>query len=559
MAEARSTFSLRLAVVVCATSLALLSSGTARGELPTGYFVWSKGDVKDPASRKIYRMTLPGRTDIKVLTSGEDVQPRISPDGKWVAYAKAKASGGSEYLSFNLWKIYVVSIHGAAQGRKEIKIDDTGYWPSWGKDGVLYYSQPDGDHTKIIRAKIDKKGRAIERKLFFSTKSAFSAIDSIAECSVSPDGTWFAARTRGVKSVTGVGGYTIKPPKFNLVARAGAVGCMPQTAPSGSWAIIAGSSYGIRYGEAPNVANRRVDQQLIAPPTSKHKAYHPGIASDEKWVLAAFGTDQDHNSGAYDIYIFKFDKRAKKVLDKGQKLTSGGFNGWPSVWVGKPTPPPPPEPAIDSFYPASYTVVKGDSVGIFWSTSEADAVELDGEKVSQSGVRFIVPAATTRHTLVAHNRYAEQPVRDNFTITVVDEPQAVHVESFSAKPEAITEGQATTLRWKVVNATTLDVDGKAVRPSGTMKVEPLLTTEYTLTAKGFHGPDTSTVKVTVRAIEPDPAPLLPDSGGFVCSLARRRPVGPKAGDWPLWLLLALFGSKGRRRARRTARGRSRRP
>ena len=104
-------------------SHALLSMADAQ-TLPEGYFIWTKGDRKKPSTRKIYRMTFPGRDDVRALTTGEDVEGRISPDGKWVAFAKAKLEGGSDYHAFNLWKVYIVSIHGVGKGRKEIKIDD---------------------------------------------------------------------------------------------------------------------------------------------------------------------------------------------------------------------------------------------------------------------------------------------------------------------------------------------------------------------------------------------------------------------------------------------------
>ena len=162
----RNATGLVLFVSVNIPLLLVFAPTSARAELPTGYMVWSKGDNAKPQTRKIYRMTLPGKTDVIPLTSGEDIESRVSPDGKWVAYAKAKLAGvGSSYHDFNLWKVYIVSIHGVGPGREEIKIDDDGYWPSWGNmegdNYVLYYNQIDGDakHTKIMKITFDAKAK----------------------------------------------------------------------------------------------------------------------------------------------------------------------------------------------------------------------------------------------------------------------------------------------------------------------------------------------------------------------------------------------------------------
>src|SRR5206468_1995163 len=122
-----------------AALLVLAAVSPAQAQLPRGYLVWSHGTADDPESRKIHRLTLPEKGDLRALTAGEDVEPQISPDGRWVAYAKAKFPGGTDYHNPALWRVYLVSIHGAGEGRKENKIDDDGAWPSWSKSGALFY------------------------------------------------------------------------------------------------------------------------------------------------------------------------------------------------------------------------------------------------------------------------------------------------------------------------------------------------------------------------------------------------------------------------------------
>ena len=520
----------------------LLLLPAAASALPTGYLVWSRGAEGDAASRKTYRMTLPGKTDIKALTSGEDVECQVSPDGKWVAFAKAKLGGGSDYHNFKLWKLYIVSIHGVGGGRQEIKIDDDGAWPSWGAKGdVLYYNQLDGTHSKIVRVTLDSYGKVTEKKVFLETKSAFASMSEVNECFVAPDASWFAARTRGAPSVDGVGAYQVSPPKHFLLARAGSIGCMPYVAPGGTWGLIAGATEGLRWGHAPGVPGRKEDQLLIPPLTASHKAYHPGISTDEKWVLAGMGLEQEHNSGPYDIHIYPLDSQAMKA-GAGEKLTDGGFNGWPHVWVGQPTAPPPPEPRVVELYPSSYTVTPGEQVTLTWTTFEADQVELDGQAVASDGSQVVSPQTTTSYTLAARSSKAPG-VSDSATceVTVNTTPLAVKVESFKAEPQTIEQGQSATLSWAVKNPTTLDLEGQRIRPTGTLEVEPTATNTYVLTARGHQGPVTARVTVTVEEIS---SGLLPDKGGFVCNMGGE-PISALA-----LALLVLLGLLHRSRRRR---------
>lgn len=314
--------SAKLTSLVLSAALAALP---ARAELPDGYFVWSKGEQGNFQSRKIYRMTLPDKSDVLALTSGEDVECQISPDGKWVAYAKAKLPN-TDYHQFDRWKLYLVSIDGGA----EIEIDADGYWPSWGGPGVLYYSKADGEHTHIMKATLDTRGSVISQETFFSTEPAFTSIPEINECFMAPDGSWFAGRTRQI-SESGVGAYKVDPPGFNRLAWAGGSGCMPYAAPDSSFGFIAASSSGIRWGDAPDIPDRQENRQLVAARPDGGSCYHPGISTDGKWFMTGHSKDPDQNAGPWDIYIYKLEG---KTVSGEQVLVEGGFNGWPHLWAG---------------------------------------------------------------------------------------------------------------------------------------------------------------------------------------------------------------------------------
>ncbi len=534
----------------------MVVAGTTAWALPQGYLVWTHGTAEDPASRKLHRLTLPEKTDLQVLTAGEDVEPQISPDGKWVAYAKAKFAGGSDYHDFKLWKVYLVSIHGAADRRREIKIDDDGAWPSWGSNGALFYNQADGTHSRIMRVEIDERGQVTRRQTVLSTSQAFGGFVEINEGAVAPDETWFAARTRGNAAQNGVAAFTFNPAAALPLARAGDVGCMPRVAPSGTFALIAGAGEGIRWGHGPQVAGRQVDQVLIPPRSPQHLAYHPAISTDGRWVLAAQSTEPNHNSGRYDLSIYALDPATMTVSDE-QGLTSADFNGWPHLWVGAPSVPPPPRPEIGGFRASRYTVAPGETVTLSWTTFGADEVLLNGTAVAPEGTQDLVASMTSQHTLVVRNPTGANSDMRSLQVVVNPTPQPVAIDQLLAEPARIERGRSTTLRWSVRNATTLELDGESVAPTGTREVSPLDSTSYVLIAQGQGGPVQAAATVTVEAQKTG---LLPDRGGFRCSAA-----GPGAWvgqDWQTgrwgWLLV-LLALGGRRRRRSKQRGRQAEP
>ncbi|HEY4640338.1 MAG TPA: hypothetical protein VII75_03265, partial [Thermoanaerobaculia bacterium] len=71
--------------------------------------------------------------------------------------------------------------------------------------------------------------------------------------------------------------------------------------------------------------------------------------------------------------------------------------------------------------------------------------------------------------------------------------------SFSATPDDIATGQASTLVWDTTNATSVTIDhGVGSQPlSGSISVQPSTTTTYTLTATGPGGTQSSEATVTV--------------------------------------------------------------
>src|SRR5579883_2338564 len=86
-------------------------------------------------------------------------------------------------------------------------------------------------------------------------------------------------------------------------------------------------------------------------------------------------------------------------------------------------------------------------------------------------------------------------------------PPAVRINSFTAEPSSIEQGQSATLRWSVANATDITIDQGLgqVAANGSRQVFPSNTVTYTLTARGAGGSDTRSVTVEVSAPPPPAA------------------------------------------------------
>jgi Di-haem oxidoreductase, putative peroxidase len=166
-------------------------------------------------------------------------------------------------------------------------------------------------------------------------------------------------------------------------------------------------------------------------------------------------------------------------------------------------PPLPPDP--DANLTASAAVVApGGPVTLSWSTQGADQVTLDPGigPVSFAGSIVVNPLSTTTFTLTASNRAG--PVTRNVLVKValpVSPPPPPPTATLTAAPTSIAPGGSATLTWSTTDASvvTLLPGIGTVSSSGSIVVNPLVTTTYTLTATSPTGSATSSAAVTVTA------------------------------------------------------------
>jgi len=195
----------------------------------------------------------------------------------------------------------------------------------------------------------------------------------------------------------------------------------------------------------------------------------------------------------------------------------------------------PPDPIIVAFTATPDTIARGQTSTLSWNTENATDVSINQAigVVSLDGSRVVSPTVTTVYTLTARNA-AGVMVTQSVTVTIdcnatncpfpgmclPDEscvtPLAPVILSFTATPDTIARGQASTLAWVTQNATEVSIDQAigSVALTGNHPVTPTVTTVYVLTARNAAGVTvTQSVAVTIDCNAtncPFPGMCLPD-------------------------------------------------
>jgi len=163
-------------------------------------------------------------------------------------------------------------------------------------------------------------------------------------------------------------------------------------------------------------------------------------------------------------------------------------------------------PTVASFAAVPATILRGDSAKLIWTVYEADSLVLSPGIGVVSGTRiWLQPMSTTEYTLVAVNRAGRDSAHATVTVTL---PPLPVITSFVGSAETIVAGAASVLSWDVTGADTVRIDqGIGITKGNVLRVQPITTTTYTLTAVNAGGPVTASVTVTVVApTSPPPNP-----------------------------------------------------
>lgn len=182
------------------------------------------------------------------------------------------------------------------------------------------------------------------------------------------------------------------------------------------------------------------------------------------------------------------------------------------------------DPRVLVFELSPTTIAPGGSATLSWETDNATGVLIEpgiGPQAAKDS-RVVSPSATTTYRLTAlGNAGAEARAEVTLTVAGVDTPVVLEL---SASPMAVVAGGSTTLSWRTMNATAVDIApgvGAGLMPSGSIQVSPAATTTYTLTARGSGGTTaTATLEITVAA----PPPVITQFAAQPASVNAGQPV-----------------------------------
>jgi hypothetical protein len=153
---------------------------------------------------------------------------------------------------------------------------------------------------------------------------------------------------------------------------------------------------------------------------------------------------------------------------------------------------------IDSFTADDYTIDRGDSTRLRWSTTDCEYVNITsvGNRLNPDGSVNVSPTSTKTYTLTAYPGGETRTVRIN-----VNERDVCTINSFTADSYSITSGQSTILRWSTTGMDSVDITpGYSNRSeSGSVTISPTVTTTYTLT--GDNCSNSRAITVTVGQLQ----------------------------------------------------------
>ncbi|NOY23828.1 MAG: hypothetical protein GXO70_10020 [Acidobacteria bacterium] len=170
-------------------------------------------------------------------------------------------------------------------------------------------------------------------------------------------------------------------------------------------------------------------------------------------------------------------------------------------------------PAIGSFFADKTEGIDGQDVALTWYvTGDVNELILNPGDIHLSPVGYYPYGTYTIHnvdfpqefTLVAMGIFGVTSTNVSVDETAVA-PVVPTINTFSAQPTTISNGQSATLSWDVSNATSVTIYpgiGTVAGTSGEMTVSPQFSTTYTLIASNGDGVKTATADLTVSNSEP---------------------------------------------------------
>ena len=128
-------------------------------------------------------------------------------------------------------------------------------------------------------------------------------------------------------------------------------------------------------------------------------------------------------------------------------------------------------PVLNDFSVSPLVIFLGESATLSWDVEDATGVSIDqgaGAVTPTTGTQVVTPTETTTYTLTATNGTGQ--TLGEATVTVIPEPV---INSFTATPATIFEGEEVTLNWDVDNFTSLEIDQTVGVVAGVTRIFPV--------------------------------------------------------------------------------------
>lgn len=287
---------------------------TPDAELPEGFMVWSSNRR---GNHDIFKMTLPDKKITRLSKHPHNEYfPRISPDGKYVIFARAQ----KPKQSFNdqiSWDVVLLNL----QTGKERVVTKSGNFPTWSSDGERVYFQ-----RQLFQFVGYDLGSGKEKLVFASGRGQVKEKAGLQTPHLSPDGEYLAVTLRFSQNFTG-----IIDPDGDVSRIAG--GCQLTWNQTGDFLYFV--DYGGRMKNAIYVyeLDKGKPQMWLDLPGKFSHEYFPKLSNDERYMV--FGASRSAKAHAHDLADYEmFLWQIGTPVENVKRLTFNERNdNWPDIYL----------------------------------------------------------------------------------------------------------------------------------------------------------------------------------------------------------------------------------
>jgi acyl-CoA thioesterase I len=138
---------------------------------------------------------------------------------------------------------------------------------------------------------------------------------------------------------------------------------------------------------------------------------------------------------------------------------------------------------------------QGDSVKLYWETSQGSQVTINGSLVNETDSMVVYPTGTVPYTLIAKG-----PHFADTSLVTLEYVAPGKVKSLNANPPVLEKdaGDSTRIKWTTAKGSTVKFENVTVSKDDSIYVKPTVTQTYTLVGAGEI---TDTARITVPVMD----------------------------------------------------------